>query len=34
LDVGRTLCDELGWDGVAAGRWLSDTLIRTLLPDD
>jgi AcrR family transcriptional regulator len=34
LDVGRMLCDELGWTESQHARWLSDTLIRTLLPDD
>ena len=33
LDVGRMLCDELGWTE-SQHAWLSDTLIRTLLPDD
>ena len=33
-DVGRMLCDELGWTQTQHARWLSDTLIRTLLPDD
>lgn len=33
-DVGRMLCDELGWTQSQHGRWLSDTLARTLLPDD
>lgn len=33
-DVGRMLCDELGWTQTQHERWLSDTLIRTLLPDD
>ena len=33
LDVGRMLCDELGWTESQHARWLSDTLIRTLLPD-
>ena len=32
-DVGRMLCDELGCPQTHA-RWLSDTLVRTLLPDD
>jgi AcrR family transcriptional regulator len=31
-DVGRMLCDELGWTQRQHARWLSDTLIRTLLP--
>jgi len=34
LDVARMLCDELGWTEGQHARWLSDTLIRTLLPDD
>ena len=34
LDVGRMLCDEIGWTESEHARWLSDTLIRTLLPDD
>jgi AcrR family transcriptional regulator len=34
LDVGRMLCDEIGWTESQHARWLSDTLIRTLLPDD
>ena len=34
LDVARMLCDELGWTESEHERWLSDTLIRTLLPDD
>ena len=33
-DVGRMLCDELGWTQTQHARWLSDTLIRTLLPDE
>jgi AcrR family transcriptional regulator len=33
-DVGRMLCDELGWTQTQHARWLSDTLARTLLPDD
>ncbi|MCU1451155.1 MAG: ttgR 2 [Acidimicrobiales bacterium] len=32
-DVGRMLCDELGWTQTQHAQWLSDTLIRTLLPD-
>jgi AcrR family transcriptional regulator len=32
-DVARMLCDELGWTQAQHARWLSDTLIRTLLPD-
>jgi AcrR family transcriptional regulator len=34
LDVARMLCDELAWTESQHARWLSDTLIRTLLPDD
>ena len=33
-DVGRMFCDELGWTQAQHARWLSDTLIRTLLPDE
>ena len=33
-DVGRMLCDELGWTQTQHARWLTDTLTRTLLPDD
>ena len=33
-DVARMLCDELGWTQSQHARWLADTLIRTLLPDD
>jgi AcrR family transcriptional regulator len=33
-DVGRMLCDELGWTQTQHAQWLSDTLTRTLLPDD
>jgi AcrR family transcriptional regulator len=32
-DVGRMLCDELGWTQAQHARWLADTLTRTLLPD-
>jgi AcrR family transcriptional regulator len=32
-DVGRMLCDELGWTQAQHGEWLADALIRTLLPD-
>ena len=32
-DVGRMLCDELGWSQTQHARWLADTLIRTLLAD-
>ena len=32
-DVGRMLCDELGWTQAQHARWLADTLIRTLLTD-
>jgi AcrR family transcriptional regulator len=33
-DVSRMLCEELGWTESQHARWLADTLIRTLLPDD
>ena len=33
-DVARMLCDELGWTQAQHARWLADTLIRSLLPDD
>jgi AcrR family transcriptional regulator len=33
-DVGRMLCDELGWTEAQHGRWLADTLTRSLLPRD
>ena len=33
-DVARMLCDEIGWTVSQHARWLADTLIRTLLPDD
>ena len=32
-DVGRMLCDELGWTQAQHADWLADVLIRTLLPD-
>lgn len=32
-DVGRMLCDELGWSQAQHERWLSDALERTLLGD-
>ena len=32
-DVGRMLCDELGWTQKQHASWLADTLARTLLPD-
>lgn len=32
-DVGRMLCDELGWSQAQHARWLADTLIASLLPD-
>ena len=32
-DVARMLCDELGWTQTQHASWLSDTLIRTLLPE-
>jgi hypothetical protein len=28
------LCEEIGWTESQHARWLADTLIRTLLPDD
>jgi AcrR family transcriptional regulator len=31
-DIGRMLCDELGWSQSQHARWLADTLVRTLLP--
>ena len=31
-DVGRMLCDELGWSQADHAAWLADTLVRTLLP--
>jgi AcrR family transcriptional regulator len=33
-DVARMLCEEIGWTQSQHARWLADTLIRTLLPDD
>jgi AcrR family transcriptional regulator len=33
-DVARMLCDELGWTETQHAQWLSDTLKRTLLPDE
>ena len=30
-DVGRMLCDELGWTQAQHARWLADTLTRSLL---
>jgi AcrR family transcriptional regulator len=33
-DVGRMLCDKLGWTQTQHARWLADTLTRTLLPDE
>ena len=33
-EVGRMLCDELGWSERAHARWLADALARTLLADD
>jgi AcrR family transcriptional regulator len=33
-DVGRMVCDKLGWSQAEHARWLADSLIRTLLPDD
>jgi hypothetical protein len=32
-DVGRMLCDDLGWTQKQHARWLTDTLARTLLAD-
>jgi AcrR family transcriptional regulator len=32
-DVGRMLCDELGWTEAQHAQWLADSLVRTLLPD-
>ena len=32
-EVGRMLCDELGWTQAQHARWLADTLTRSLLPD-
>ncbi|MGH9235920.1 MAG: TetR/AcrR family transcriptional regulator [Acidimicrobiales bacterium] len=31
-DLGRMLCDELGWTQAQHARWLADTLVQTLLP--
>jgi AcrR family transcriptional regulator len=33
-DVSRMLCEEIGWTESQHARWLADTLIRILLPDD
>ena len=33
-EVGRMLCDELGWSERAHARWLADALARTLLAED
>jgi AcrR family transcriptional regulator len=33
-DVGRMLCDELGWSQTQHARWLADTLVRTLLEEE
>jgi AcrR family transcriptional regulator len=33
-DVGRMLCDELRWTEAQHGRWLAETLNRSLLPPD
>ena len=33
-DVSRMLCEEIGWSESQHARWLADTLIRTLLPDN
>lgn len=32
-EVGRMLCDDLGWSQREHAQWLADTLIRTLLVD-
>lgn len=32
-DVGRMLCDELGWTEAQHADWLADTLARSLLPN-
>jgi AcrR family transcriptional regulator len=32
-DVGRLLCDELGWSRKQHAQWVADVLQRTLLPD-
>jgi AcrR family transcriptional regulator len=32
-DVGRLLCDELGWSRKQHAQWVADVLRRTLLPD-
>lgn len=33
-DVGRMMCDELGWSQAQHADWLADVLTRTLLPED
>jgi AcrR family transcriptional regulator len=33
-DVGRMLCDELGWSQAQHADWLADALTRTLLPEN
>ena len=32
-DVGRMVCDELGWSEAQHADWLADALIRVLLPE-
>lgn len=32
-DVGRMMCDELGWSQTQHADWLADALTRTLLPE-
>ena len=32
-DVGRQLCDELGWSQKQHAAWVADILKRALLPD-
>lgn len=33
-DMGRILCEELGWSQARHAEWLADSLVRTLLRDD
>jgi hypothetical protein len=33
-DVGRLLCDELGWNRKKHAAWVADTLKRVLLADE
>ena len=33
-DVGRMVCDELGWSEAQHAEWLADALSRTLLPEN